>query len=236
MKDKIIKWVFGESSVQFKDDWVKKQLLSLDKGSKILDAGAGELRWKQYCQHLQYISQDFGAYGGGGSVGLQSDTWDASRNDIISDIVDIPVENNVFDAVLCTEVLEHIPCPEKAINEFSRIIKSNGVLLITAPFCSLVHMAPYYYCSGFSLFWYEYHLEKYGFEIEEIEQNGDFFLFLRQELHRTSYMCERYGRPIGMLKKLNLIYMAHWLGKESKEKNDSGETLCFGYCVKARKR
>lgn len=64
MKDKIIKWVFGESSVQFKDDWVKKQLLSLDKGSKILDAGAGELRWKQYCQHLQYISQDFGEYGG----------------------------------------------------------------------------------------------------------------------------------------------------------------------------
>lgn len=46
-------------------------------------------------------------------------------------------------------------------------------LILTAPFASLVHMAPYHYCSGFSCYWYEYHLTLCGFEIVELTANGD---------------------------------------------------------------
>jgi hypothetical protein len=33
-----------------------------------------------------------------------------------------------------------------------------GVVILTAPFASSVHMAPYHYCSAFSKCWHEHHL------------------------------------------------------------------------------
>lgn len=67
--------------------------------------------------------------------------WGTSRIDIVSDIVNIPVEAESFDAVVCTEVFEHIVSPELAVKEFARIIIVAG-LIITAPASTGVHMAP----------------------------------------------------------------------------------------------
>lgn len=47
------------------------------------------------------------------------------------DICDMPFEDNSFDLVICTEVLEHLPNPDKALKELIRISNSN--LLITVP-------------------------------------------------------------------------------------------------------
>lgn len=49
-------------------DWVKNELINIDDGKKILDAGAGELRYKKYCKHLNYVSQDFCEYDGKGDL------------------------------------------------------------------------------------------------------------------------------------------------------------------------
>ena len=127
-------------------DWVKQTLQELPKGLRILDAGAGEQQFKQYCSHLNYVSQDFAAYDPKQlKKGLQMPAWDYGKLDIVSDINNIPEPNESFDAILCTEVFEHIPEPIKAITEFSRLIKKNGTLIITAPFCSMTHFAPYHY-------------------------------------------------------------------------------------------
>jgi hypothetical protein len=52
-------------------------------------------------------------------------------------------------------------------------------------------MAPYHYCTGFSRYWYEYHLPRFGFEIQELVPNGDWFSLLRQELRRLGSMERR---------------------------------------------
>ncbi len=45
-----------------------------------------------------------------------------------------PFDDNFFDFVLCTEVLEHLPqSPVWAINEMHRVLKPQGKLLLTTP-------------------------------------------------------------------------------------------------------
>ena len=44
-----------------------------------------------------------------------------------SDITDIPVPDNSFDFILCSEVLEHVESPEKAMSELCRVIKALAV-------------------------------------------------------------------------------------------------------------
>ena len=48
-------------------------------------------------------------------------------------IQEIPFENNKFDAVVCSEVLEHAPNTKKCISELMRVTKHGGSLIITFP-------------------------------------------------------------------------------------------------------
>lgn len=118
---------FKNINTENRECWIKRQLHILPEGTSILDAGAGQMRWKEDCRHLRYTSQDFDQYDGkGDEKGLQNGSWNTGRVDIVSDIIDIPVENASYDAVLCTEVLEHLPSPELAIKEFGRIVREGG--------------------------------------------------------------------------------------------------------------
>jgi SAM-dependent methyltransferase len=165
----------------------------LPQGARILDAGAGELRNRPLCVHLSYVSQDFCRYEGvGDGKGLHTGKWDTGGIDLVCDIVSIPEPDGSFDAILCSEVLEHVPDPSKVLDEFARLLKPGGTLILTAPFSSLVHFAPYHYCSGFSRYWYLHHLALYGFRIEELTPNGDWFACCRQELMRLGSMARRY--------------------------------------------
>ena len=164
--------------------WIEETLKKIPAGLTILDAGAGECQFKKFCGHLKYISQDFAQYHGEGEVGLQTGNWDNSKLDIVSDILSIPLPDHSMDVVMCTEVLEHIPDPAAAIKEFGRLVKPGGYLLITAPFASLTHFAPYHFASGLSRFFYEKYLPENGFEIMKLDFNGNFFEYVAQENRR----------------------------------------------------
>ncbi len=65
--------LIGTTTDEVRTNWVIKQLKALPEGTRILDAGAGELRFKSYCDHLEYFAQDFAQYDGGGRF------WFANR-------------------------------------------------------------------------------------------------------------------------------------------------------------
>jgi ubiquinone/menaquinone biosynthesis C-methylase UbiE len=222
---------FGNRNLINRQLWVEKTLKKLPKGLKLLDAGAGEQQYRQYCQHLNYVSQDFNEYNGTGNMeGLQTSTWDISNIDIVSDIINIPEPDSSFDAILCTEVLEHIPDPIAAINEFHRLLKPGGKLILTAPFASLTHFAPYHYYSGFNKYFYEYHMPKSGFSIIEMTPNGDYSTYLAQELIRS---MTYYGKAPFFIKVFIAIILRYIKSrKDQKENLDLG---CFGYHVRAIK-
>ena len=188
------KLVGANENEEFRQEWLKKALAAVPKGHRLLDAGAGELQNKKWCNHLSYVSQDVCQYEGTGNAqGFQVGTWDTSNIDIVCDIVNIPEPDAAFDAILCSEVFEHLPDPLKALDEFVRLLKPGGVLILTAPFASFVHFAPYHYATGFSRYWYEYHLPLKNFDITGLTANGDWFSYFKQETLRFPRMARLYG-------------------------------------------
>lgn len=220
-----------------RDNWVIEHLRKIPDGKIILDAGAGEQKYKPYCTHLKYIAQDFGKYDPNDvKAGFQLKSWDYSGTNIICDIVDMPLENESIDVILCTEVFEHLKNPVLAIKEFSRVLKSGGQLILTAPFCCLTHMAPYFYYNGFSEYWYKEHLTDYNFKVLEFTRYGNYFKYLSQELNRVTSVAERYcDYSLNDEEKMSLFRTMELMKKLSDRDTNSDETLCFGNMLVAEK-
>ncbi len=150
----------------------------------ILDVGAGQCRYRELFAHCDYRSQDFGAYSGTND-GLFQETWDYGDIDYTSDITSIPVDDATFDAVLCTEVLEHVLHPIGAIGEMSRILRPGGRLYLSAPLGSGLHQEPFHFYGGFTPHFYEEVLASFNLSLVSITPNGHFFQLLAQELERA---------------------------------------------------
>jgi SAM-dependent methyltransferase len=121
---------------------------------KILDVGCGNKPYK----HLFNVSS---------YIGLDYDKDGTNKNpdaDFIYDGTIFPFENEVYDSLICNEVLEHVFNPDQFISEINRVLKLGGTLLITVPFVWDEHDQPYDY-ARYSSFGLKHILEKHGFEI-----------------------------------------------------------------------
>lgn len=229
--------MFGRNNKLNRDSWLADILSGIPEGYSLLDAGAGEQQYRPLCAHLKYTSQDFCQYDGGGdSKGLQTGKWSDELTDIVGDICEIPVADNSFDVVLCTEVLEHIPDPRRALKELARVVKPGGQLIVTAPFCSMTHFAPYFFSTGFSDYFYKEMQEELNLEITRIEKNGNYFEYLAQELTHLPRMGKMYSSGImGWFSLLVSVplYLMLWL--MHKRDRGSAETLCFGIHIVFKK-
>lgn len=216
-----------------RDEWVISNLKSLS--GSILDVGAGEQPFRKHCSHLQYFSHDFCEYDGkGDGTGLQFE-WSYGQIDYVSDITSIDADDNTFDSVLCTDVLEHVPDPVAAVREMSRILKPEGVLLLTVPYASLSHMAPQHYYPGLTKYWYKHHLRALSHDILDISINGNYYDYVAQECalsmrpEYSSYtLTERDKVTINRMEQLMHRMGSSLLNEES--------PLSLGLYVKSIKR
>jgi ubiquinone/menaquinone biosynthesis C-methylase UbiE len=228
----------GTKNLYNREKWLEASLKCIPASSKILDAGAGEQKYKKFCSHLQYVAQDFAQYDGKGDArGLQTGVWDQSKLDIVSDITLIPEPDGSFDAIMCIEVLEHLPDPLAAIREFARLLRPGGQVILTAPFCSLTHYAPYHFYTGFSRYFYETHLPACGFQVDELVENGNYFEYLAQEMRRIPTVAERYAkmRP-SLLEFLAVRLVLNMLDRFNASDKGSSELLHYGCLAKATKK
>lgn len=232
-KEKILPPIsFGDEA---RDQWIAALLKELPNNARLLDAGAGEQKYRKYCSHLDYVSQDFAQYDGkGDGLGIQKGSWDTKDIDIVSDITNIPEENNSFDAILCIAVIEHIPDPMAAFCEFSRLLKPGGKLIISAPFASTTHFAPFHFYSGFTRYFYSKHLPDSGFEITSITPNGNFFDFVKALVHNLPDFFVNFSQKKLLNDDLETFAkLSNLLDSASKLSDHSEELLNFGYNVVA---
>lgn len=122
-------------SIKLGDRFVTSQTLnSLQKGSKVLDAGCG------LGQTVWGLSQaGFNAYG----IDYAISTVDLVNNlapDLnisVGDVFDLPFESNTFDGVWSLGVIEHFPSGyAKIVQEMWRVLKPGGKAFVTVPVVS----------------------------------------------------------------------------------------------------
>jgi hypothetical protein len=95
-------------------------------------------------------------------------------------------------------------------------------------------MAPYHYCTGFSKYWYQHHLEQRGFEISSLVANGDWYGLLRQEVARLGGLERQRGNWVW---PLAYLYSLLGLGYFALRTNQQAQGLaCFGWQCLAVKR
>jgi ubiquinone/menaquinone biosynthesis C-methylase UbiE len=166
-----------------RDAWVRAKAATIPSGARVLDVGAGTCPYRNFFAHCKYETHDFKKYEG---VKL-GNTSEYGQIDYVSEIVAIPAPDNSFDAILCTEVLEHVPEPIEALREMARLVKPGGRLLITAPLGSGLHQLPFHFYGGYTPEWYRHFAKKFGLEVFGITPNGGFFKLLAQECARVAW-------------------------------------------------
>ena len=94
----------------------------LAAGARVLDAGAGDGRYRNLFSRQRYEATDFGQV-----------PKPYARMDFLSDLQRLPVASSAYDVVVCTQVLAHISEPGVVIREFCRVLKPGGELWLTCP-------------------------------------------------------------------------------------------------------
>lgn len=107
-----------------------EELLTEDLREKaLLDAGSGT-GWfsrEAIVRGAKVVSLDVGE----NILAQVAKKCDSKR--IVGSVLDIPFEDEHFDVVLSTEVIEHSPDPKKAVQEMHRVLKKKGILVLTVP-------------------------------------------------------------------------------------------------------
>ena len=121
--------------------------------------------------------------------------------DIYGSAYHTAIKSSSVDTVFTAAVLEHLEDPSLALKEAHRILKNNGLIIITAPLFWHLHDLPrdfYRYTKhGF-----EYLFEKNGFEVLEVKPLAGFWVTIGALF---TYYLSRFNK--GILKKVPVIPM-----------------------------
>lgn len=139
---------------------------------RLLDIGCGNKPYENMTK--PYVTEHVG-------LDHENTLHDKSKIELFGTAYDIPIENEHFDTVLCTAVLEHLEEPDKAIKEANRVLKSGGYAIYTVPLFWHLHEEPrdFYRYTKHGL---KYLFEKNGFEIIKLKPLSGFWVTFGQEL------------------------------------------------------
>ena len=98
-------------------------------GARMLDAGCGYGLFSEAAvrRGASVISIDIGE-----RLVARATARAASRG-IVSDVCRLAARDESFDVIVASEMIEHTPTPARAIAELARVLRADGVLVLTTP-------------------------------------------------------------------------------------------------------
>jgi len=189
----------------------------------VLDVGGGHLRrYERFFKVTEYVSLD---------------TEPHELVDVVGSADKIPLPNNRFDALISTQVLGDVFDFHAALEEFRRVLKPGGTILLTESFMNELHDEPrdYYRFTRFS---FKKLFEAHGFSILHIDQRGGYFS-VRAQL-RLRYYIDRwslYARSwANILRPFFSLYGRFSIARDKRDQSAANRKHALGWCVVARKK
>jgi SAM-dependent methyltransferase len=102
----------------------------------VLDLGAGTRPYRSLYEPFFARSR---------TTDVSTSPHDTAEVDLIATAESLPFADASFDAVICTEVLEHCRDPRAAMHEIRRVLRPAGRGFITTPFLVPLHEMPHDY-------------------------------------------------------------------------------------------
>jgi SAM-dependent methyltransferase len=143
----------------------------------VLDFGCGNRPY----QHLlpaavHYVGYDVDARG--------------SRPDVVGTAEKVPFRDGTFDAILSTQVLEHVAEPAAMLSEIARVLRPGGRLILSAPQYWRLHEEPHDYFR-FTRHGLEHLVRRAGLEVESIKPQGGVWRLVGQAMNNAVF--NRFG-------------------------------------------
>ncbi|MDH4037419.1 MAG: methyltransferase domain-containing protein [Candidatus Krumholzibacteria bacterium] len=189
------------------------------RGERVIDVGCG-------VQPYRGMLGGFSHY-----VGFDSPSRpdSATSADAFGDALALPFTAGCTDAVLCTEVMEHVSDPAAMLAEIHRVLRPGGHLIITVPFTWHIHDEPHDYWR-FTEFGLRLVLERGGFEVEVLRSvNGMLGAILQSRCYLLMHAAGRF-RPLVR----PLVWFMQWLAA-ALAPVDRNRRMTSNYIARARK-
>lgn len=149
----------------------------------------------------------------------------------------LPVPDASYDMVLLSEVLEHLPEPEKALAEAFRVLRPSGMLICAAPFLYPLHADPEDYQRWLPSK-YDHVLRGLGFIQAKIYPMGGLFAVCHDLLQQSSRFWFRQ-RPRGwkgaILQRITSAGLSFLSHLEKRKPLFFNRAVATGYYVTAMK-
>lgn len=146
-------------------------------GARVLDAGSGEGRYKALFDHTNYVGVD---------LAVGDATWDYTGLDSVGDLRELPFADNVFDAAICVQTLEHVNDPFQVTREIGRVLKPGGRYYLSAPMMWHQHQKPHDFFR-YTSFGFTHLLQQSGMRVVEMRPMGGYFWFLSFNLQMLHF-------------------------------------------------
>ncbi|HWH44540.1 MAG TPA: methyltransferase domain-containing protein [Thermoleophilaceae bacterium] len=148
----------------------------LPANAKVADVGAGDSPYRELFDHTEYLATDW-----------SESVHEAEDVRVVAPADDLPFGEASFDAVLFTQVLEHVQDPPGVLAELLRVLRPGGRLYLSAPLVWELHELPHDYWrfteGGLRLL-----IEAAGFAEVAVEPRGDSFTTLAQLMRNVPAM------------------------------------------------
>ncbi len=176
--------------------FVESVAAAVAPGALLLDAGAGECAYERFFKHCRYVAMD-------SAVGEQA--WNYANLDSLALLDRLPLRDACLDAVLCTQVLEHLEWPRECVRELYRVLKPGGVLYLTAPMAQAEHQVPHDFFR-FTSFGLRSVCGDAGFGRVDVAPFGGLFTRLAYEMTRVMEVIPGSGLLSGQFRLSRLLW------------------------------
>jgi len=156
--------------------------------------------------------------------------------DILLDVANmIQIDSESIDVINAIELFEHVEKIEKALKECHRVLKKNGILIISVPFLWQIHADPFDFQRWTSTKW-RVELKKNNFKIENFLIMGRYYTHLAEIIKvklKYGSQMERFFLKI-IMPFLNL--MIRFDNKPKVKQNLILNNFHNGYFIIAKKK